>query len=251
MNIFWFASALISGYLLGSISFTRILGKKVAPGEDLSVTEVQMGQAQSKFQMHSVSATSLAFRKGPKIGCLVSFLDMLKAAIPVLGYRLAFPGADYYWLAAAGAVIGHNFPIYYKFKGGRGMSPLYGGLFIIDWLAIVVTNIVGMLLGVLVLRDMFAAWTLSVPLLIPWMIYRQGTPMAVVYSVLVTVAFVAAIYPEYKGHIANKRAGTAADANIAEFFTGASDLFMRKGRQGQFGSEEENIGTDPPHSDRS
>ncbi|MGD8621560.1 MAG: glycerol-3-phosphate acyltransferase [Anaerolineales bacterium] len=231
MNIFWFVLALISGYLLGSISFTRILGKKVAPGEDLSVTEVQMGQSQSKFQMHSVSATSLAFRKGPKIGCLVSLLDMLKAAVPVLGYRLAFPGADYYWLAAAGSVIGHNFPIYYRFKGGRGMSPLYGGLIIIDWLAIVVTNVVGMLLGVFVFRDMFATWTLSVPLLIPWMIYRHGSPIAILYSILVTVAFFVAIYPELKDHLANKRAGTDADASVGEFFTGASDLFMRKGRQ--------------------
>jgi glycerol-3-phosphate acyltransferase PlsY len=239
MTILLYALALISGYLLGSISFTRILGRWFAPGEDLSITEVRMSESGDPFQMRSVSATSLAFRKGPKAGCLVSALDMLKAAIPVLAFRVLFPGTDYYWLAAAGSVMGHNFPVYYKFKGGRGMSPLYGGLLVIDWLSIPITTVAGMLLGIFVFRDMFAAWTFGVPLLIPWMILRHKSPESILYSVLVTVFFFAAIYPELKDHLDKRRTGETEKVDIKEFFSGAGNMFVRRGGKGGDADESE------------
>ena len=237
MNVGITAIALISGYLLGSISFARILGKWFAPGEDLSMTEVVLSESDDAFEMHSVSATSLAFRKGPRVGCLVSILDMLKATIPVLVFKIAFPELEYYWFTAAGAVIGHNFPIYYGFKGGRGMSPLYGGLFVIDWLAIPITTVAGMLFGVFILRDMFAAWTLGVPLLVIWMAYRYQSPIPVFYSILVTIAFSAAIYPELKDHFKNRREGTTEPVNVKSFFSGASNMFVRRGGRSNTNSD--------------
>jgi glycerol-3-phosphate acyltransferase PlsY len=237
MNVGMAAIALISGYLLGSISFARFLGKWFAPGEDLSTTEVVLSESGGAFEMHSVSATSLAFRKGPRAGCLVSILDMLKATIPVLVFKTAFPEMEYFWFTAAGAVIGHNFPIYYRFKGGRGMSPLYGGLFVIDWLAIPVTTVTGMLLGVFILRDMFAAWTLGVPLLIVWMAYKYRAPVPVVYSVLVTIAFLVAIYPELKVHLKNRRDGSTEPVNVSNFFSGASNMFVRRGGRSDTNSD--------------
>ena len=231
MNVLLFIGALLLGYLIGSLSFTRILGRWFAPGEYLSTTEIRMSDSGEAFQMRSVSATSLAFRKGPKVGCFVSILDMLKAAIPVLIFRYAFPGTDAYWLTAAGAVIGHNFPIYYGFKGGRGMSPLFGGLLILDWLAIPLTTFTGMFLGIFVFRDMFAAWTFGVPLLIPWVIYRFPGPIPLVYSVLVTVFFFAAIAPELKDHLRNRREGKTEPVNVGNFFSGASNMFVNRGAE--------------------
>jgi glycerol-3-phosphate acyltransferase PlsY len=162
---------------------------------------------------------------------------MLKATIPVLVFKTAFPEMEYFWFTAAGAVIGHNFPIYYRFKGGRGMSPLYGGLFVIDWLAIPVTTVTGMLLGVFILRDMFAAWTLGVPLLIVWMAYKYRAPVPVVYSVLVTIAFLVAIYPELKVHLKNRRDGSTEPVNVSNFFSGASNMFVRRGGRSDTNSD--------------
>lgn len=229
MNIILYVFALLTGYLFGSISFTRILGKWFAPGEDLSTTEVRMSAEGNAFRMHSVSATSLAFRKGPKAGCLVSLFDMAKAAVPALIFQAGFAGEDFYWLAAAGAVLGHNFPVYYRFKGGRGMSPLYGGLLVIDWLAIPATTTAGLVLGVVLFRDMFVAWTAGVPLLIPWMAWRHGSPISILYSVLVSASFLIAIYPEFRDYLDLKRSGEASQASLKEFFSGANNLFVRRG----------------------
>ena len=89
---------------------------------------------------------------GARYGCLVGILDILKAAIPSLVFKLWMPDAPYYLLAAALAVVGHNWPIYYRFQGGSGLSPSYGGMLVVDWLGVVVTNILG-LAGDLVIRN--------------------------------------------------------------------------------------------------
>lgn len=248
MNPFIAIVAILVGYLLGSISFTRILGRWFAPGEDLSETEIKMRDDRPSFQLKSVSATSLAFRKGPKAGCLVSILDMLKAAIPVLAFRLYFPGAGYEWLCAAAAVVGHNFPVYYGFKGGRGMSPLYGGLFVLDWLAIPGTTIGGMLVG-LILGDMFLMWIGAVPLLLVWMIVRFGTPVSIAYAIIVNIAVGAAIAPELKIHLENRRQGNVEKISLSNYFRGAQGMFS--GRADQSEPDDTPSETEPTHEDTS
>ena len=194
--------ALLIGYFSGAISFTRILGRWFAPGEDLSETIFQ----------------------GPKAGCLVSILDMLKAALPTLAIRLLFPGTELYWLTAAAAVVGHNFPVYYKFKGGRGMSPLYGGLFVLDWMAIPATTLAGVILGFMV-GDMFLVWIGSVPMLLLWVIFRHGTLIPILYAVVVNIFFWAAILPELQVHIENRRSGNVERTSLRNYFRGAGELF--------------------------
>lgn len=228
MNLVFYALALIVGYLAGSISFTRILGRWFAPGEDLSETEFKMSESGTPLTMKRVSATSLAFRKGPKAGCSVTILDMLKAAIPVFAFRYFLPGTDYYWLAAAGSVLGHNFPIYYNFEGGGGMSPLFGGLFVIDWIAVPSITLGGMILGVFVFQDLMAAWLLGVPLLIPWVILRHQNPIAIVYSLLVNVFILVASLPSIKDYLELKRRGETPDAGIKHMFEEARKVFMNK-----------------------
>jgi glycerol-3-phosphate acyltransferase PlsY len=233
MNFIPFLLALVIGYLMGSISFTRILGRWLAPGEDLSVTEFKMSESSKPLTMKRVSATSLAFRKGPKAGCSVTILDMLKAAIPVFVFRYYFPNTDYYWLAAAGSVLGHNYPIYYNFKGGGGMSPLFGGLLIIDWIAVPAITLGGMVLGIFVFQDLMAAWLLGVPLLIPWMIIRHQTPISIAYSILVNVFFIAASYPSIKDYLELKRSGETPEAGIKQMFKEAKKVFMKNGNDAE------------------
>lgn len=208
MSIWLALLSVFSGYFLGGISFARIIGARVMPGEDISTTEFGMAGTDKKFELKSVSATSIAMRGGAKLGCLTSILDMAKVFAPTLLFKLLFPTQPYFLIVAAAGVAGHNFPIYYRFKGGRGVSPLYGGLLIIDWLAIPVSFLLSNLIGLGIFRDMFLAYTGGVLVLIPWFLWRfYGEPAYLIYAISVNIFFWPAILPELKMYYAYMRAG--------------------------------------------
>lgn len=189
---------------MGAVSFARIVGRIVLPGEDLSKTEISVKGYQRKLTSEAVCATSLRERKGSRIAILTSFLDALKALIPVLAFSLAFPGEYYFLFVAIAAVAGHNYPVYYKFKGGRGMSPFLGGLLIVDWLAIPTTILPSLALGLLIFRDprssnvQFFAAMGSVSLLSPWLWFRFGDWFYMAYAVAINALFWTAILHEIK-----------------------------------------------------
>jgi glycerol-3-phosphate acyltransferase PlsY len=195
------------GYLLGSVSFARIFGRDVAAEDDLGRTAFEVAGSDKQFELRSISASSIAFRKGPKMGCATSILDMLKAALPTLAFRLLYPDQPYHLIAAAAAVAGHNYPVYYRFRGGRGMSPMFGGLFVIDWLAIPVTTIGSSLIGILIFRDIFISYMGGPVLLIPWMWFRFRDWQHVLFALVVNVLFWTAAIPELKQYVALKRSG--------------------------------------------
>ncbi len=205
------ALAAIVGYLFGSISFTRIIGRFAAPNEDLSKTEFSVPGVDTKVVMTSVSATSLSMRKGPKAGCPTSILDMLKVTAPTLGIKLLYPDAPYFLITAAAGVVGHNWPLYHRFIGGRGLSAIFGGLLVIDWLGILLPNTLGMIIGILLFQDVLIAYAAGTLLLIPWLWWRTQDVWHVAYAVAVSVAFLIAMSPELKQYIAVKRSGKVPD----------------------------------------
>ena len=105
----------IISYLMGSIPFglilTRIFLKK-------DIREIGSG---------NIGATN-ALRTGNKlIGYSTLILDVLKAVIPVLYVKINFPDAIY--ISALCTFIGHVFPVWLKFKGGKGVATYVGILF--------------------------------------------------------------------------------------------------------------------------
>ena len=105
----------IISYLMGSIPFgfilTRIFLKK-------DIREIGSG---------NIGATN-ALRTGNKlIGYSTLILDVLKAVIPVLYVKINFP--DVVYISALFAFIGHVFPVWLKFKGGKGVATYVGILF--------------------------------------------------------------------------------------------------------------------------
>lgn len=194
-----------AGYAFGSISFARIVANWVIPGEDINVTEIKSPGNDQIFEMSSVSATSISFRKGPKYGCLTSILDIFKATVPVLFFRLAFPSDAYFLIAAVTSVVGHNFPLQYRFKGGRGISPILGGLIVVDFLAIPVTLILSTTIGLAVFRDVLIAYTGFVPLLIFWFWLRFDEPAYLLYALSINLVFWLAMWPELNQYIRFKR----------------------------------------------
>jgi glycerol-3-phosphate acyltransferase PlsY len=116
---------LVAAYLLGSVSFALMLGR--LNGVDIR----QHGSG-------NVGATNLGRALGKKWGVLCFFLDLGKGLVPVVGYRLTLLaiGEDVsgsvemlQWLAiGVAAVVGHVFPLFLKFKGGKGMATGMGAL---------------------------------------------------------------------------------------------------------------------------
>ena len=105
----------IISYLMGSIPFGLILTKIFLKKD---IREIGSG---------NIGATN-ALRTGNKlIGYSTLILDVLKAVIPVLYVKINFPDAIY--ISALFAFIGHVFPVWLKFKGGKGVATYVGILF--------------------------------------------------------------------------------------------------------------------------
>mgnify|MGYP006229309151 FL=1 len=105
----------IISYLMGSIPFGLILTKIFLKKD---IREIGSG---------NIGATN-ALRTGNKlIGYSTLILDVLKAVIPVLYVKIYFPDAVY--ISALFTFIGHVFPVWLKFKGGKGVATYVGILF--------------------------------------------------------------------------------------------------------------------------
>ena len=125
-----FVAVVLIGYLLGSIPFGVLIGKRSAR---VDVRQVGSGKA---------GATNVLRVAGKKAAALVGILDLLKGLVAVVFAGLIFSqeylvvgGSGLWWLArsaqvvaALSAMAGHNFPIFLKFKGGRGVATFFGGL---------------------------------------------------------------------------------------------------------------------------
>jgi glycerol-3-phosphate acyltransferase PlsY len=110
--------------------------------------------------------------------------------------RRQLPGSDYYLVAATAGVAGHIWPVYHRFRGGRGISAIYGGVFAIDWPAVLVTALAGMLFGFAVLKDLYITYMAGLWFLVPWLWWRTRDPYVVLYAVVVNILFFISSLPE-------------------------------------------------------
>lgn len=117
----WLA-ALALGYILGSIPFGLVFAFAFGEGD---VRKIGSG---------NIGATNV-LRTGNKAAALLTFLfDALKGAAAVLVARLVWPDDETLALAAGlAAFLGHLYPVWLGFKGGKGVSTTAGLLFAIYW----------------------------------------------------------------------------------------------------------------------
>jgi glycerol-3-phosphate acyltransferase PlsY len=105
--------ALVLGYLLGSIPFGLILTRLAGKGD---VREIGSG---------NIGATNV-LRTGSKLlAALTLILDCLKATAAILIAQRLF-GEEGAVFAATGALVGHLYPVWLKFRGGKGVATLLG-----------------------------------------------------------------------------------------------------------------------------
>ena len=111
-------SLVIFGYLLGSIPF----GYLICKAKGIDIRKVGSG---------NIGVTNVIRALGLKWGALVGALDILKGVIPVC---LAIDLLSFDWQIASVAitpVLGHIFPVWLKFKGGKGVATTLGVLFVL------------------------------------------------------------------------------------------------------------------------
>ena len=128
MIIAKFVAVVVLGYLLGSIPFGALVGKRVARVDIRAHGSGKTG------------ATNVLRTAGKKAAALVVSLDVLKGALAVVlaglivgrgylvvnGFGLGMLTAQ--CLAALAAMAGHNWSVFLKFQGGRGVATFFGGL---------------------------------------------------------------------------------------------------------------------------
>jgi acyl phosphate:glycerol-3-phosphate acyltransferase len=182
------AIAGVSGYLAGSISFARIVARLVAPGTDVTKYVEPLPNSDLVYEDDAASATLVNLNLGARYGCLTSILDMLKVVLPMLALRYWSPGVQYDLIFAALALVGHDWPLYHRFHGGRGESVIYGSILVIDPLGPVVCNLLALVFGVLVGQVHLVRWG-GMVLLIPWLWFRTRDPAILAYILFANVVF--------------------------------------------------------------
>jgi glycerol-3-phosphate acyltransferase PlsY len=188
----------LAGYLPGSISFARIISRMVDPNADLDHLVIPVEGTEDSIRMTAMGGVAAGMALGRKVGCTVGLLDMLKAFLPVLLVHLWLPDQPYFLITAIAAVIGHNWPVFYRFRGGRGISAVYGGLFAVDWLGAILVPNLGLLFGMAVLKDFAVAYLAGLWLMIPWFVVRGWGWAYVIYALILNVLFTVAMIPEIR-----------------------------------------------------
>ena len=139
-----YAAALGFGYLLGSIPFGLVL-TRLAGTQDLRA----IGSG-------NIGATNVlrTGRKGLAAATLI--LDALKGTVAVL-VAFHFGGQDLALLAALGAFLGHLFPVWLKFQGGKGVATFIGLLIALAWPAALVFGLIWLAVAALTRYSSLAA----------------------------------------------------------------------------------------------
>ncbi len=117
--IWWYFLAAAAGYLLGSIPFGLVLTRAAGLGD---IRRLGSG---------NIGATNVLRTGSKALAAATLLLDGGKGAVAALA--LAPWGAGLGLIAGFAAVIGHNFPVWLRFRGGKGMATTLGVLLAVSW----------------------------------------------------------------------------------------------------------------------
>ncbi|GAB4173603.1 MAG: glycerol-3-phosphate 1-O-acyltransferase PlsY [Thalassobaculales bacterium] len=171
-----FLAALLGGYLLGSIPFGLLLTRAAGLGD---IRRIGSG---------NIGATNVLRTGNRKLAAATLLLDGGKGAVAVL--LAAMFGRDMAVMAAAGAILGHCFPVWLGFRGGKGVAtalgvhlaiaPPVGLIACAAWLAVAAAFRFSSLAA-------FAALILAAPLAAWWLEGPQMVQLALFLAAVVTL----------------------------------------------------------------
>ena len=114
MNALLKIITIVIAYLLGAVPFGLFLSRLFS---GIDVRSVGSG---------NIGATNVLRAAGKKAAILTLLADVLKGLLPVLAVRALFQDDYVAVLTGAAAILGHNFPVYLRFKGGKGVATSFG-----------------------------------------------------------------------------------------------------------------------------
>jgi glycerol-3-phosphate acyltransferase PlsY len=157
-------AVLFCSYLIGSIPVGFLVVWKKA---NVDIRDAGSGRA-GGFNAYVVTRSRLT-------GIVVGILDALKGFLPVLAVTLIFPASFLHGgLSLFGAIIGHNFPVWTGFKGGRGLATAAGGMVLLGFSFTVLWCLIWFFTKVALKRDILVsnlAAIMATPLMLwilPW-----------------------------------------------------------------------------------
>jgi acyl phosphate:glycerol-3-phosphate acyltransferase len=137
----------VGSYLIGSIPVGYWIVRKSADVDILVSGSHRTG-----------GYNAFTVTRSKAVGILVVVLDAVKGLVPVLLAGLIFPHSFIHaCMALFGAITGHNYPIWTKFKGGRGLATAAGGMFILGFIFTIVWCSIWAITKVALKRDILVS----------------------------------------------------------------------------------------------
>jgi len=186
-----YAAALIFGYLLGSIPFALIF-TRLAGTQDIRA----IGSG-------NIGATNVLRTGRYGLAAATLLADVLKGTAAVLLAAWWFGGAAAL-IAGLGAFLGHLFPVWLKFKGGKGIATGLGILLAISWKAALIVAVIWIAFAAAFRFSSLAS--LIAAAAAPVILWFMGTP----HEALLFLALAALAFFMHRGNIARLLHGTEA-----------------------------------------
>ena len=183
----------LAAYLVGSIPTGYLVGRR--RGVDVR-----------KQGSGNIGATNVARTMGKKLGILVLVLDALKGVAPLAAWRLADPGphihispalAPYLFTAIGLApIIGHCFPVWLRFRGGKGVATALGVFLVADPLLIAIGG--GLFAVLYAITRIVSIGSLTAALAVPIAAALLGRPLPLL---ALTIGGSAIVIAKHHGNI--------------------------------------------------
>ncbi|RWC78186.1 MAG: glycerol-3-phosphate 1-O-acyltransferase PlsY [Mesorhizobium sp.] len=180
--------ALVFGYLLGSIPFGLLLTRAAGLGD---VRKIGSG---------NIGATNVLRTGNKGLAAATLLLDALKgtAAVLIAGH---FAPETAVW-AGLGAFLGHLFPAWLGFKGGKGVATYLGVLIGLAWQVALIFAVVWLVMAFLFRFSSLAALTAAV--VVPIALYVMSTPQVAALFVVMSII----VFIKHRANISRLMAGT-------------------------------------------
>jgi glycerol-3-phosphate acyltransferase PlsY len=167
----WLFMVAIAGYLLGSISFSYLIVKQL---KGIDIRKHGSGNA-------GATNTQRILGTGPAL--FVLLLDALKGAVAVwIGSALGDASSFYAIIGGVAAVIGHNWPIFLGFKGGKGIATTLGVMLTVAFVPTLIASLITLL--VIALTRYVSLGSMTLLVLIPLLMYLFDFPSSVIVCTL-------------------------------------------------------------------
>ena len=199
-----FLLAFILGYVFGCFQTSYFLSKKF---KNKDIRKMGSGNA---------GASNVASEMGFKFGIITGIFDILKAYLPVKLILIIFPTTNQQMelmvIAGTAAILGHIFPFFMNFKGGKGIASYLGMLLGID---LQLGGIILLMLCLLIIITNYVAiGSISLYVIVPMLIFYCGS-----YSIIVIVCSLILLLVGILKHIINiKRILNGSELSLRSAF---------------------------------